>query len=101
MKYLRNDRVDEFTKEFLIDSTILLACFLIRNFEKDTTITISSDEELFIYEECDDFNHTWDEVYDEIVMGNYKFLASEILFYLDYNDYVKEYKAFILEPPEL
>lgn len=97
----RNNRVDDFTKEFLIDSTVLVACFLIRNFEQDTTINLTSDEELLVYEECDDFNQEWDEHYAETTMGSYSFLASEILFNLDYNDYVKEYKAFLLEPPAL
>jgi len=97
----RNKRVDDFTKEFLIDSTELVACFLIRNHELDTPIVATESEEQLVYEICVDFNQEWDDVYGEISMGQYTFLASEVLFSLDYNDYVKEYKAFMLEPPEL
>src|SRR5690349_9310637 len=39
----RNRRVDAFTKEFLIDSTELVACFLIRNHELDTPLVISAE----------------------------------------------------------
>jgi hypothetical protein len=96
----RNKRVDNFTKEFLIDSTELVACFLIRNHELDTPLVLSEDERL-VYEECVDFNQEWDDIYGEVSMGGYVFSASEILFALDYNDYVKEFNAFQVEPPEL
>jgi len=97
----RNKRVDDFTKEFLIDSTELVACFLIRNHEVDTPVITSADQDQLVYEDCADFNQVWDDVYGEVSMGSYAFSASEILFSLDYNDYNKEYKAFKLEPPEL
>lgn len=96
----RNNRVDAFTREFLVDSTELVACFLIRNHELDTPLVVESNDRL-VYDECAEFNQEWDDVYGEISMGSYVFSASEILFALDYNDYVKEFKAFRLEPPKL
>lgn len=97
----RNKRVDDFTKEFLIDSTELVACFLIRNHEIDTPISTDEITESILYEDCADFNQEWDDFYGEISIGSYTFFPSEILYTLDYNDYVKEYNAFKLEPPEL
>ena len=97
----RNSRVNEFTKEFLIDTTVLVACFLIQNFEKDSPIITDSSEQRLDYDKCEDFNQEWDNIYGGFPMGSYSFLASEILYWTDYNDYEKEYKLFQAEPPEL
>lgn len=97
----RNNRVNEFTKEFLIDSTVLVACFLIRNFEQENPIFSVVKEDTLAYEQCELFNQEWDDIYGEFSMGNYSFSASEILFGLDNSAYTAEYKAYKAEQSEL
>ena len=88
----RNNKVDELTKEFLIDTTVIVASFLIRTFEgenprvKSETVD-STDNEAF--------NDFWDDMYGEFKMGDYSFTASEILFNVDYKAYESEQKAFL------
>jgi len=91
----RNSRIDDLTKEFLIDSTELVACFLIRNFEKDgpTILSRSPGDELD-YLECEEFNEFWDESFGEFTMGDYSYLASEILFNVHHQAYSTEYQAY-------
>ena len=90
----RNNRVDDLAKEFLIDSTELVACFLIQNFEKDNmpAIRVNSGDEL-IYLECEEFNEYWDEMFGEFNMGDCSYPSSEILFNVDYQAYTMEYRA--------
>ena len=47
------------------------------------------------YNECEDFNEYWDELYGEFVMGNYSYTASEILYNNDPSAYESEYNSFI------
>lgn len=106
----RNQKVDLLTREFLIDSTLVVAVFLVRAFEErysaeaqPTAGTALDDQELN-YEHHEDFNSQWDEFFGEFVMGNYRFMASEILFAVDAQAYATELKAFqedlIAEPEE-
>ena len=91
----RNKTVDKLTKEFLVDTTVIVASFLIRAFENENPRTKTEKAETkLIYAENDAFNDFLDEIYGEFEMGAYSFPASEILFYVDYNDYVKEYQDF-------
>ncbi len=91
----RNSRVDLLTREFLIDTVELVSVFLIRNFETKhqrtahETLTDSLD-----YLEAEEFNESWDDSFGEFVMGDYSYPASEILFNVDKQAYVNEYKAF-------
>ena len=101
----RNNKVDLLTREFLIDSTLTVAVFLIRAFEerKDLEV-IAADEAIDVpllnYDESEDFNAFWDDAYGEFEMGDYSYLASEILFNVDYPAYETEYKAFLTSEPE-
>lgn len=95
----RNNKVDLLTREFLIDSTLTVARFMIRAFEerkyselRDSTLEI--DSETLIYTEEEDFNEFWDQTYGEFEMGDYSYTASEILFSLDYGAYELEHKNF-------
>lgn len=101
----RNNKVDVLTREFLIDSTLVVAVFLIRAFEerKDTAAISGKDaaKEEIKYDEAEDFNEFWDEAYGEFGMGDYSYLASEILFNVDYKAYRTEHKAFKEAEPEL
>jgi hypothetical protein len=95
----RNNKVDEFTKEFLIDTTEIVASFLIRGFESMTTEVahdvIDSDESG--YQKNTDFNEFWDESFGDFEMGAYSYPASEILYNVDIQAYVTAHKAFKAE----
>jgi Abortive infection C-terminus len=92
---VRNDKVDEFTKELLIDTTIIVASFLIRAFENQTPrIPSQTFEPINLYTDNEDFNESWDDSYGEFEMGDYSFPASEILFNVDNKAYSAELAAF-------
>lgn len=80
------------TKYFLIDSIELIACLLIELFEGEN-IQIESLSDL-IYEDCDDFNEYWDDIYGEFSMGDYSYTASEILYNNDISAYKSEYNFY-------
>lgn len=91
----RNNKVDELTKEFLIDSTEIVASFLIRTFENENPRTTQeTSEQKILLTDNQDFNDSWDEAFGEFTMGDYSYTASEILFYTDYEAYLTELKAF-------
>lgn len=91
----RNNRVDELTKEFLIDTTVIVASFLIRSFENENPRRKAEGiGTKLIYSDNDDFNEFWDDLYGGFEMGDYSFPASEILFNVDYDAYKTELAAF-------
>jgi hypothetical protein len=93
----KRESIDIFTREFLLQSTEIVACFLIEFFEwKYPRIKNSvSKEEKLEYEECSSFNDFWDDSFGEFEMGVYSFPASEILFNVDHQAYTTEYNAFL------
>jgi hypothetical protein len=91
----RNDKVDALTREFLVDATVITACFLIRSFEtKHPRSKAEVVEVLPLYSEFEDFNDYWDDLYGEFEMGGYSFTASEVLFSVDNKAYMTEQQAF-------
>lgn len=96
----RNNKVDALTRGFLIDSTLVVAIFLIRAFEeRNDAVVMAADNDavevaLLKYDDSDDFNAFWDDTYGEFGMGDYSYAASEILFNVDYMAYESEYRAF-------
>ena len=101
----RNNKVDLLTREFLIDSTLVVAVFLIRAFEeRQSDVAAPADEALLStppdYEDNQAFNNFWDETFGEFAMGQYSYPASEILFHVDSQAYQAEYKVFILTEDE-
>jgi hypothetical protein len=91
----RNNKVDELTKEFLIDTTVIVASFLIRSFENENSrVKTEPVEAELLYTDNEPFNDFWDDLYGEFAMGDYSFPASEILFNVDYLAYVTESKIF-------
>lgn len=91
----RNNKVDELTKEFLIDTTVIVASFLIRSFENENSRAKTEPvEAVLLYTDNEAFNDFWDDLYGEFTMGDYSFPASEILFNVDYLAYVTESKIF-------
>ena len=89
----RNEAINELTKAFLINSVELIACFLISLYEGEHIEIISSKE--IGYDECEDFNEYWDELYGEFSMGGYSYTASEILYNNDPNAYKSEYRSYV------
>jgi hypothetical protein len=91
----RNQNIDELTRDFLIDTTVIVASFLIRTFENENprvkTETIETEP---LYNDNEEFNNSLDERYGEFKMGDYSFTASEILFNVDYKAYETELKVF-------
>jgi hypothetical protein len=91
----RNSKVDELTKELLIDTTIIIALFLIRSFENENPRTAGgTSEQNILLPDNPDFNDFWDEDYGEFAMSDYSYPASEVLFYTDNKAYLTELRAF-------
>ena len=91
----RNKKVDELTKVFLIDTTVIVACFLINAFENENPRSkIETVKTELLYTNNDTFNEFWDDLYGEFKMGDYSYLSSEILFSVDYKAYLNELQAF-------
>lgn len=88
----RNNSVDELTREFLIDTTVIIAAFLIRNFENENPRV--STEAAPLYVENSDFNEYWDSTFGEFEMGDASYPASEILYNLDIQVYLTELRLF-------
>jgi len=91
----RNSKMDELTKDFLLDSTAILAVLLIRAFEESKPIIKVGDlEATLAHEENEVFNDFWDELFGEFEMGEYSFPASQILFNVDVQAYTIELRIF-------
>ncbi len=91
----RNSKVDELTREFLIDTMVIVASFLIRTFENENPRSKSESSEIAMsYNDNDAFNYFFDDLYGEFEMGPYSFTASEILFNVDDEAYATEVRAF-------
>ncbi|MAT42262.1 MAG: hypothetical protein CL609_07975 [Anaerolineaceae bacterium] len=92
----RNNKFDELTKQFLIDTTVIVASFLIRAFEDENPRLKAESEEIqIVYTENEDFNLFLDELYGDFTMGDYSYTASEILYYVDQKVYTMEYKLYM------
>ena len=91
----RNNGIDALTKEFIIDTTVIISCFLLRTFENENPRKSDKTEERTIgYEEAVDFNDFWDDLFGDFEMGDYSYPASEILYSVDNEAYVNEYKGY-------
>jgi len=85
----KNQEQDTISKDFLIETVIIISIFLIHSFENENPRAISSDEGIR-YEDNEEFNTIWDETFGEFNMGNYAYRASEILYSLDLQAYKTE-----------
>ncbi|MEM1260283.1 MAG: abortive infection family protein, partial [Bacteroidota bacterium] len=91
----RNSKVDVLTREFLIDTVETVCVFIIRNYEsKKEKKAVELLEDTLDYWEAEDFNESWDDTFGEFQMGDYSYPASEILFNVDKQAYVNEYKTY-------
>jgi len=70
--------------------------FLIKSFECENPRIGPSHKEI-LYADNPDFNDSWDDAYGEFQMGDYSYTASEILFNTDYQAYLTELKAFLVD----
>lgn len=88
----RNLKVDELTKEFIIDTTVIIAVFLIRNFENENPRL--QKEAVPLHLENLEFNEQLDSSYGEFSMGDLSFTASEVLYNLDIQAYLAELQIY-------
>lgn len=93
----RNLKVDELTKDFLLDSIKTIIIFLIRSFEYKQLDNIDTSEKEQENERNKEFDEFLDENYGEFVMGDYSYTASQILFAVDSEAYQYERKNFEAE----
>lgn len=89
----RKDKINKATSDFLLFSTELVCCFLIQLFETEH-IRIEPEPEEISFEDNEPFNEFWDEQYGEFEMGDYSFLASQILYSVDRLAYQTEVNSF-------
>jgi len=94
----RNEKVDLFTRELLVDTTEIVAVLMIRCFEAEfpSVINIATHATFPDYDDNQAFNEFWDEGFGEFVMGDYTFLSSEILYGIDPTAYQSELNAYNL-----
>ena len=90
-----NKNIDELTSDFLLDSTIMVTCFLIRFFENENPHVPVADETKILFSKQEDFNNYRDDSYGEFSKGKYSYTASEILSHVYYPSYVTEHKVYI------
>ncbi len=93
----RNERIDEMTREFLIDTTEIVAMMLIRRFEASHPLgaPVPIEKQVFEYDDHPEFNEFWDETFRGCDMGTYSFTASEILYGVDPMAYKFECEAYL------
>ena len=78
----------------MIDTTIIVASFLIRAFENENPRNKAEIMEAkLLYTDNEPFNESWDDTYGEFEIGDYSYAASEILFNVDYRAYLTEHQA--------
>lgn len=91
----RNNQVEILTKEFLIDTVELVSVFLIRNVESKLEKSFSESlGDTVEYLEAEQFNEYLDDSFGVFEMGVYSYPASEILFNVDKQAYLNEYKVY-------
>ncbi len=94
MKF-RNHKVDDLTREVLISTTEIIASFLIRSFELNSSgVGSRLESSVCDYEDGSDFNDYWDDLFGEFSMGEYAYTASEIFYSVDLQAYISESKSF-------
>jgi hypothetical protein len=95
----RNEQVDLLTQDFLLDSAVAVAIFLIRSFEERETVrnTPSPPSDSVAstgYDDFEEFNESWDETFGEFAMKDYSYPASLILYHVDNDAYRYEKRLF-------
>jgi len=82
----RNFTIDTYTREFLLNSTETICCFLIETFELQNPLV--KPEAIINYNDNPEFNNYWDDSYGSITIApDVMYSSSEILFNLDFKTY--------------
>ena len=92
------DSVDDMTKDFMLGSIELIACLLINLSERECICP--EKEQILRYDDAEDFNQYWDDLYGEFEMGDYSYTASDVLFTMDYEAYKTELDTYYSEMKE-
>ena len=89
----KKDSINSLTGDFLLQSIESVCCFLIEAFETENPLI--PEEPKLAYEENENFNDYWNDIYGEITVAvglNYD--ASEILYQLNYPKYEEAFKEY-------
>lgn len=91
----RNNKVDRFTREFLIDSVELVSCLLISAFEHngDVLRTVDATEEMAAVPDLV-FDANWNELFGQFEMGEYVYPAARVFNKVDPSAYLKEREVY-------
>lgn len=91
----RNSKVDDITKEFLIDTTVLVASFLIRAYESENPrVKPGNIIKILSHDDNPEFNDYLNDAFGGFIMEEYYYSASEILYYVDNEAYIAELKEY-------
>lgn len=90
----RNEKIDILTREIVISSVEIVGCLLIKAFEAENPRSRPIPSTKISYQDTQDFNEFWDGLYGEFTMGDYSFMASEILYTMDEEAYIDACKEF-------
>ncbi len=87
----RNSKVNELTKDFLIETTSIISTFLIKSIEAEEPYAKkNSDYSNMNYESNMSFNNDRDDRHGEFAMDEYSYTASEVLYNVDPAAYATE-----------
>ncbi len=90
----RNEKIDVLTREIVIGAVEIVGCLLIKAFEAENPRSRQALSTTVAYQDAQDFNEFWDGLYGEFPMGDYSFVASDILYNMDEAAYMEAYKEF-------
>ncbi len=90
----RNNKIDDLTRELLIDTTEIVAVFLIRNLENENPLRSIDSISKVLFIDNPQFNEYWDDAFGEFQMGDYSYSASEILYQTDNEAYMTELRMY-------
>ena len=86
------NQIDDVTKDFLLGSIELVSCLLI-NLAENVSVHSGTEQEIS-YNDSENFNQFWDDLYGDFDMGEYSFSASDILYSMDYEAYKTELEDY-------
>ncbi len=91
----RSNTIDAASTEFLVSSTEAVSCLLIQLFETEfprkTTVNLPS------FQENEEFNDHLDDTYGELAIGSNSYSASQILYSVNPEEYLKGLRQFKTE----
>lgn len=98
-------KIDPISAHFLVQSTELIACFLISFYEEKNSISISLEEKnpeiltefdnLEDFDKLPEFNEYLDSAYDDIKLFDIPYPMSKVLFFVDRDAYKNAYNDYL------